>query len=292
MFTTSIFTSSYADHGGGTAGSGGGCSGDCTSPTLGFDEQGKSIIKGGLTINSQSFDVEQYSQTIPTQILKTDEKNMISLKIYEDTSPEYLSHVELHFNTHDRVTGGVTVEDPTVSIVWDDTGGEVLYGVYGDEEMITNVSIDQTIEDNLALVAFEFEFTKPLDVSTLMIKTWDEERNPSKNYFYEAITVMDELRLADDTIPLVPTWVKNNAGWWAEDEIDDDTFVQGLQFLIQQEILEIPVMTQTPSENMSESDEIPEWVKNNAGWWADDLISESDFLHGIQFLIQNEVIRV
>jgi len=72
MFTTSNSIPSYASYGGGVGG--GGCSGDCTPPTIGLDDQGASFVSGGLTINSESFDVEQYSQTIPTQIFKTDEK--------------------------------------------------------------------------------------------------------------------------------------------------------------------------------------------------------------------------
>ncbi|WP_370464191.1 hypothetical protein [Nitrosarchaeum sp. AC2] len=28
---------------------------------------------------------------------------------------------------------------------------------------------------------------------------------------------------------------------------------------------------------------VPDWVKNNAGWWADGTISESEFIQGIQF---------
>ena len=32
------------------------------------------------------------------------------------------------------------------------------------------------------------------------------------------------------------------------------------------------------------SDKIPAWVKNNAGWWADGQITESDFLSGITIL--------
>ena len=290
IFAASV-TPSYSSHGGGTSGSGGGCSGDCTSPTLGIDEQGKSIINGGLTINLESFDVEQYSQTIPTQIFKTGEKNIISLKIYENTSPEYLSHVEIHFNPHDRIVGGVIIEEPIVSIVWDDTGGEILYGIYGDEEMITDISIEQRIEDGLALVTFKFEFLKSLDTSTLMIKTWDEERNSSKNYFYEAIKVIDSLSMADDEASSsVPTWIKNNAGWWATGKIDDKVFVQGIQFLIQQGILEIPATEQF--SGTTELQEIPSWVKNNAGWWSDGLISEVDFLSGIQYIIKSGIIRV
>jgi len=29
----------------------------------------------------------------------------------------------------------------------------------------------------------------------------------------------------------VPAWIKNNAGWWATDQIDDSAFVQGIQYL-------------------------------------------------------------
>ena len=37
---------------------------------------------------------------------------------------------------------------------------------------------------------------------------------------------------------------------------------------------------------------IPPWVKNNAGWWADGTISESEFIQGIQFLIKDGVIVI
>ena len=38
--------------------------------------------------------------------------------------------------------------------------------------------------------------------------------------------------------------------------------------------------------------EVPGWVKNNAGWWADGTISESEFLTGISFLIEDGIIEV
>jgi len=37
---------------------------------------------------------------------------------------------------------------------------------------------------------------------------------------------------------------------------------------------------------------VPAWVKNNAGWWADGTISETEFLSGIEFLIKDGVITV
>ena len=35
----------------------------------------------------------------------------------------------------------------------------------------------------------------------------------------------------------IPAWIKNNAGWWADGQIDDNTFVQGIQFLIKAGII-------------------------------------------------------
>ena len=40
------------------------------------------------------------------------------------------------------------------------------------------------------------------------------------------------------------------------------------------------------------SNEIPEWVKNNAGWWKDGLIETGDFLKGIQFLVEQGIIKI
>ncbi|MGB0856043.1 MAG: peptidase, partial [Nitrosopumilus sp.] len=37
----------------------------------------------------------------------------------------------------------------------------------------------------------------------------------------------------------IPDWVKNNAEWWASGEIDDNSFVQGIQYLIQEGIMKI-----------------------------------------------------
>jgi len=45
-----------------------------------------------------------------------------------------------------------------------------------------------------------------------------------------------------DSVPqkaLIPTWIKNNAGWWADGSIDDNSFVQGIQFLIKEGIMKV-----------------------------------------------------
>ncbi len=44
--------------------------------------------------------------------------------------------------------------------------------------------------------------------------------------------------------------------------------------------------------SFASAEEVPAWVKNNAGWWADGTISESEFVQGIQFLIEDGIIVV
>jgi len=87
----------------------------------------------------------------------------------------------------------------------------------------------------------------------------------------------------------IPSWIKNNAGWWADGSIDDNSFVQGIQFLIKEDVLKIPPTTQGSS---SGSNEIPSWIKNNAGWWADGSIDDDSFVQGIQFLIKEGIMRI
>jgi len=43
---------------------------------------------------------------------------------------------------------------------------------------------------------------------------------------------------------------------------------------------------------ISTQNKIPDWVKNNAGWWADGTISDGEFLSGIGFLIKDGIIAV
>lgn len=37
---------------------------------------------------------------------------------------------------------------------------------------------------------------------------------------------------------------------------------------------------------------IPDWIKNNAGWWAEGLVSDSEFVNGIQFLIKEGIMKI
>lgn len=87
----------------------------------------------------------------------------------------------------------------------------------------------------------------------------------------------------------IPNWVRNTAKWWHGGQVGDPDFVQGIQYLIQQGIMQVPAQSQS---TVTGQHQIPMWIKNNAGWWASGQISDSEFVKGIQWLITNGIIIV
>ncbi len=89
---------------------------------------------------------------------------------------------------------------------------------------------------------------------------------------------------------VIPAWIKNNAKWWSQGQIGDGQFVQGLQYMIQHGIIQIP--TGSGSTATSGTQQIPAWIKNDAGWWASGQIGDGQFVQGLQYMITNGIIKI
>jgi len=182
----------------------------------------------------------------------------------------------------------------------------------------------------------------------------------------------------------LPDWIKNTAGWWSDDSLTELEFMQSIQFLIEEKIIQLPSDTiyklkeegkmrtfitpekdnyeilisgQVPNYDPLKSlhvkivkpdessvgilsvsigttdgifrqsfkiypfsiegeykvvaktdgneyvletfivkkqirSEVPAWIKNTAGWWANGQIDDTEFISGINFLIKNQIIKV
>ena len=131
-----------------------------------------------------------------------------------------------------------------------------------------------------------FEFFIPSDVSGILVAKF-ENLDGNKLAHLEFPILVDRITTAENQY-FIPNWVKNNAGWWADGQIPDSAFVQGIQFLIKEGIIVVPA---TESETQDGSN-IPEWIKTNAGWWAEGQIDDRTFANGIEFLINVGIIVV
>ena len=135
--------------------------------------------------------------------------------------------------------------------------GETLYrfpemgttGEYDPEQNVfVGLSHEETLSDALdGLYTYGFAVitSHPQEFSTVVDGTYTNQVNEEQ---------ISELKLLIEKIKekgikivpigminldsqLVPEWIKNNAGWWADGSIDDETFVQGIEYLVKNGII-------------------------------------------------------
>ena len=141
------------------------------------------------------------------------------------------------------------------------------------------VSSDSKTQNNT------YEFLIPKDVSGI-INVKFEKLSDSSVANLEIPLIVDR---KDSTLEYqIPDWIKNNAGWWADGQIPDSAFIDGIEFLIKEGIIVVAI-TDSQSESGSS---MPDWIKTNAGWWADGQIDDKTFATGIEYLIRIGLIVV
>ncbi|MBM3910365.1 MAG: peptidase [Thaumarchaeota archaeon] len=84
----------------------------------------------------------------------------------------------------------------------------------------------------------------------------------------------------------VPDWLKINVRAWVDKKTNDDTFLNGIQYLINENLI-MPKIQEGKSEK-----KLPLWIRNNADWWSSGLITQDDYLRGIEYLIEKGIIKL
>ena len=191
---------------------------------------------------------------------------------------------------------GLTFAAPTISI---ETSQSVYE--YGDHLiMIINVSeitgddariyiTDPAERKSLLLQQpisqkyVEFPSNFPFDSAIWKTGTYTLEFEYSGAKSSVQFTIEDTGKIA------LPFWIKDLAKMWINEPlVTDKDFARAIEYLIQVEIIKIPY-TEPGEETISS---IPEWVKNNAGWWIEGKISDTEFTMALQYLVKTGIITV
>jgi len=157
------------------------------------------------------------------------------------------------------------------------------------------------IHSNLAQYGFSIISIQSTDFAKKQDQTFENEIDKEKiENFVNILAAIKENQIeivTMDQIPeilwskslSIPEWIKNNAQWWFDNQINDSDFVSGIEYMIKEKIIEIP---QLPESESKMDGVIPTWIRNNAGWWAQGQISDGDFVNGIEYLVKKGIIRV
>src|SRR3989338_4192180 len=137
--------------------------------------------------------------------------------------------------------------------------GETLYkfpetattGKYNlEQNMFTGVSSNDTYSDtinSLKKYGFAVITSHPQEFAVIQNGTYTNQINIEQINELELLIQKlqsDEIRIVsigkinlDSTTIVIPQWIKNNAGWWADGSIDDTDFVQGIEYLVNHRII-------------------------------------------------------
>ena len=241
---------------------------------------------------------------IKNQLTSLSNNDIIKLEI---TSGEKINLNELNFSFDNNFIGNISWDSklnsgkkiPFTFSFFDENDMPVtdLLFVYGitdsfGNEIWSNLGVDEKYLGILAPYGiYQESILIPSDgeYEFKLILTGKNNNNFEKFFVSTSNFQIDsQLILKDKKINFIPTWIKNNAEWWAAGAIDDTAFIQGIQFLVKENILKIPTTAQGADSNS----EIPTWIKNNAEWWAAGAIDDTAFIQGIQFLIKEGILKI
>jgi len=183
---------------------------------------------------------------------------------------------------------GNLVKDINYAISVLDPNGETIYSNIGDDTTpYIGIKASEGIDTQKIFIESDGMYSITLALTGTGFTNWES--------YVISETLFEVGKAGELIVPTpppaetsIPAWIKNNAGWWADGQIDDGSFVSGLQWLITNGIMTIP-----PTEQGTGSDDvIPAWIKNNAGWWADGQIDDGSFVSGLQWLISNGIMKI
>ena len=185
---------------------------------------------------------------------------------------------------------------PTISI---DTNQSVYE--YGDH-LVMIINVSEVTGDDIRIFITDPVERKSLLLQQPMIYVYTEfpARFPFDSAVWKPGTYLLELEYSGvessvqftieetGTVSL-PFWIKDLAKMWINEPlVTDKDFARALEYLIQVEIIKIPY-TEPGGETETT---IPEWVKNNAGWWIEEKISDTEFTRALQYLVKIGIIKV
>ena len=141
------------------------------------------------------------------------------------------------------------------------------------------ISIDSKTEHNIV------NFSIPNDLSGIVYVNFNNLDN--NQFATTSIPIAIHENKKNDFL-LIPNWIYDDALLWSEEKINDEKFIQIINYLIKNEII---IITQNESE-VFEVSKIPSWIRTITSWWINGEINDETFVKSLEFLVQKNIIPI
>jgi len=266
---------------------GGGSSGDRTAPTFNtFSVTGAKTLQEDGTIGfggilSQEI---QLTNKMPTAIVEIGNEIQLRVLLYENSGTSALQHIALYTNLHDN-KGQIDKSDTYVEY---DKGKPIK--IVNKNGYLSDADVSFVQRNNNLEAVFSLTFAKPMDISNIVVRAWDTNRNSRDAIFLNAIKVeqvelapsekpesQPEVKQESDLVKMDPEpllsfpLLKQWAGF-SEDSISDEEFLEHLGL---------------------DGTQIPSWFKKSqvAKWVIEETISQRELIDTLKFFEKNGILN-
>jgi len=200
-----------------------------------------------------------------TQSIQVGEEIEFSFDLYENGGTGNIQHVALYLNMRgDKFT----YADSDTYIIFD-SGKPVK--IVDPNGYFANAEFTILEKDTFNLtLKYKLVFAKMMENSHILLRVWDFDKRNTDVIHLNAIEVVKGQ--------------KKITSFEGTGLLKDETVIPSI--LDETDSLEIS------REELRNGEYVPAWIKTSAGWWSEKRISNSDFIMGIEFLIQEKVIKV
>ena len=122
--------------------------------------------------------------------------------------------------------------------VLDPNGGTIYSNIGDDTTPYIGIKASEGIDTQKIFIELEGMHSMTLALTGTGFTDWES--------YVISETMFEDGKAGELIVPTpppvetsIPAWIKNNAGWWADGQIDDGSFVSGLQWLISNGIMKI-----------------------------------------------------
>ena len=260
---------------------GGGSSGDRTAPTFNtFSVTGAKTLQEDGTIGfggilSQKI---QLTNKMPTAIVETGNEIQLRVLLYENSGTSALQHIGLYTNLYDN-KGQIDKSDTYVEY---DKGKPIK--IVNKNGYLSDADVSFVQRNNNLETVFSLTFAKPMDISNIVVRAWDINRNSRDAIFLNAIKVeqaesilvqsgqlesepaakLESDILEMDPEPLLSVSLLKRWAGFSEDSVSDEEFLKNLGL---------------------EGTKMPSWFKKSqvARWVIEETISQRELLDTLKF---------
>ena len=147
-----------------------------------------------LSINGNGYLLTQFANTIETYTGKTGEPVSFKMTLFDATGIE---HIALYTNLRGDTR---EIQDSDTFVIYNEEEPLEITDLNG---FFSNVSFIESEYNGKYIANFNMTFTKPMDTSDVIIRTWDELGNSGDIKVFDAIRIEGELIVNPDTNNLI-----------------------------------------------------------------------------------------